>query len=551
AAPPAAERGEPRTGDGSGWRARMLVVAAALIAFGGSLRNQFTYDEGLVIGEADPFLRSGSLSTLVSPRYFAASREGTYRPVVTLSYMVDRAFGEAPFVFKADSLLLHAACALLVLALARRLLPATERRFALIGALFFAVHPLATETVDNASFREDGLVTFFVLSGLLLALADRLWPAALCYALGLLSKESAVVFPILLLGARLVAARAAVDGAPARRSRLARELVVLGAITIAYLAVRFGPMNTPGSYARFPGGNRAATLLGMPAVLVRYARLVVWPWPLLADYSGYFDFGPRAALARLPALLAAAALLAAPVVAWRRGATTVAFGLAWFFVALLPVANVIAIPVPAAERFLYLPLAGVALALSAGAARVLARWPAASRPLLAGGVAVAIAFVALANRRHLDWHDNDRLWAVTAAQNPRSCGAQSAIGGARVRDGLEGRSRALLADGVAREELALRLCPPDPADPVRSAVILTRLGAARAMLGHLGPAREALQQALALEPRYALGVVWLGYVQFMGGDKRGAEASLRHAVIDLGPPDGAVAQVASQYMDKL
>jgi hypothetical protein len=40
-------------------------------------------------------------------------------------------------------------------------------------------------------------------------------------------------------------------------------------------------------------------------------------------------------------------------------------------------------------------------------------------------------------------------------------------------------------------------------------------------------------------------------VQFQSGDRQGAEASLRHAVIDLGPPDAMVAQVASQYMDKI
>ncbi|HXI58401.1 MAG TPA: hypothetical protein VNO55_20180, partial [Polyangia bacterium] len=119
--------------------AALAVVAAAVIAFGGSLRNQFTYDEGLVIGEADGFLRSGSLATLVSPRYFAASREGTYRPVVTLSYMVDRAVSAEPLVFKLQSLLWHVACALLVLVLARRLLPAEQRRYAVVAGLLFAL----------------------------------------------------------------------------------------------------------------------------------------------------------------------------------------------------------------------------------------------------------------------------------------------------------------------------------------------------------------------------------------------------------------------------
>jgi hypothetical protein len=530
----------------------LAVVLAAVIAFGGSLRNQFTYDEGLVIGEADGFLRSGSLATLVSPRYFAASREGTYRPVVTLSYMVDRAVSPEPLVFKLQSLLWHIACALLVLQLARRLLPAEQRSYAVVAGLLFALHPLGTETVDNASFREDALVTFFTAAALLLAWSRRLPAAVGCYALALLSKESAVVMPALLLMGNLSRSGAAARGESGsqRRSRMVRESVVLGTVTLVYLAIRFGPMNTPGAYASFPGGTRAATLLEMPAVFAHYLRLLVVPWPLCADYTGYFDFGPQPWAARVPAFLLLAAFVTVTVTAYLRRQRLIAFALGWFALALLPVSNIIPVPVPAAERFLYLPLVGVSLALAAAVPLVVARWPRSRTALIFAGAGVAIAFIVVANLRHGDWHDNDRLWAATARVNPRSCGAQSAMGGARLREGINSRAPATLAEGVALEELALRLCPPD-ADPPRGAVMLTRLGAANAVLGQLNPARQALDHAIRLSPRDPLAVVWLGYVQFMAGDKRAAEASLRHAVIDLGPPNATVAQVASQYMDKL
>jgi len=309
-------------------------------------------------------------------------------------------------------------------------------------------------------------------------------------------------------------------------------------------------MNTPGAYASFPGGTRGATLLEMPAVFAYYLRLLIVPWPLCADYTGYFDFGPRPWSARLPSFLLVAAFVAVALVALGRRQRLIAFALGWFALALLPVSNIIPVPVPAAERFLYLPLVGVALALASVVSLVVTRWPRSRSVLRVVGVVVGIAFVVVANLRHRDWHDNDRLWAATGRVNPRSCGAQSAMGGARLREGINTRSPATLAEGVALEELALRLCPPD-VDPPRGAVMLTRLGAANAVLGQLNPARQALEHAIRLSPRDPLGVVWLGYVQFLAGDKRAAESSLRHAVIDLGPPTGAVAQVASQYMDKL
>jgi hypothetical protein len=288
----------------------------------------------------------------------------------------------------------------------------------------------------------------------------------------------------------------------------------------------------------------------MPAVFAHYLRLLVVPWPLCADYSGYFDFAPGALGRHLGAFSMGALAIAALVVAVARRRFVIAFGLGWFLVGLLPVANIIPVPVPAAERFLYLPLAGIALAVAAAAGELTQRWPTSRRPLQVAGVAVGLAFVVLCNLRHRDWRDNDTLWAATARANPRSCGAQSAMGGTKLRDGLATHSSALLQEAVALEKRAIELCPA-AADPVRGAMILTRLGAAHAVLGQLPPARQALDEAIRLAPRYALPVVWLGYVLFQSGDKPGAEASLRHAVIDLGPPDAAVAQVASQYMDKI
>src|SRR6185312_13892993 len=157
-----------------------------------------------------------------------------------------------------DSLLWHMLAAWLLMALTRRLLPPERRRWALLAGLFFVVHPLATETVDNASFREDSLVTVFTLATLVLALDGRRRLALLCYGLGLLSKESAVMAPALLMTLRLAGFAGTErqrSGAPplppAGRARLlwtARELAPFGLVTVVYLALRFGPMQTPVAY---------------------------------------------------------------------------------------------------------------------------------------------------------------------------------------------------------------------------------------------------------------------------------------------------------------
>jgi protein O-mannosyl-transferase len=539
--------------------AATIVALAALVAFAGSPRNDFTYDEGLVIVGAQRFLQSGAFSVLFSKSYFAHSLEGTWRPVCTFTYMLDAAVSMAPAIFKADSLLWHILAAWLLMALVRRLLPPERRRWALLAGLFFVLHPVTTETVDNASFREDSLVTVFTLATLILALDGRRALALLCFGLGLLSKESAVMAPALLAILRLAGFPG--DGRRPNEPRLPaagrarivwtiRELVPFGVVTVAYLALRFGPMQTPVAYARYPGGSFGATLVGLPAIWAHDLRLVVWPWPLCAEYTGYFRFGRQpwgpVALASLFVL----GYLALIGLAIRRGARAVAFGLGWFLLTLLPVSNLMPIPIPAAERFLYLPLCGVALARAAGFGALAELGWAQARAAAAVVATGLVVFIGLTNLRHRDWRDDHTLWLATVAVNPRSCGAQSAVGGGLLSRGLATGDAAALREAIRREQLALSLCP-DESEPYRAAFTYTRLGAAHALLDDRPEARVALERAIALSPRLPLPVAWLGYVAYREGNADAAAALLKRAIIDLGPPDATVAAVARLYVDRL
>ena len=280
-------------------------------------------------------------------------------------------------------------------------------------------------------------------------------------------------------------------------------------------------------------------------------RLLVWPWPLCADYTGYFRFGAQP---WAPVLLSAAIILGylgLIVFAVRRGEPVVALGLGWFLLALLPVSNLLPIPIPAAERFMYLPLCGIALAAAARFGRFMESHPApAQRRGTLLGVGLLAAFAVLLNLRHGDWHDDQRLWLATVAVNPRSCGAQSAVGGSLLSRGMVSGDPDLLRASAAREELALRLCSDD-SDPFRAAFAYTRLGAARALLDDRAAARLALERATVLHPRYALPFAWLGYLAYQEGDQAVAVMLLKKAIIDLGPPDATVAAVARYYVDKI
>jgi len=115
----------------------------------------------------------------------------------------------------------------------------------------------------------------------------------------------------------------------------------------------------------FFGASPVAVRLTAVAALADVARLLVFPLTLRVDYSPAertlvtSPFDPRFALG----LLCAAAWGALLWLAWRRGRRVEAYGLGWIGIALFPVSNlVVPVGVLLAERALYLPSAGLALA---------------------------------------------------------------------------------------------------------------------------------------------------------------------------------------------
>ena len=292
-----------------------------------------------------------------------------YRPLPLASFaMAWSIAGAHPVVFHAMNLLWHAAVAVTVAAIARRLADVTV---AFVAGLIFAVHPVHVEAIANVI----GLGELMAAAGVCLAVyaavvrQDVVW-SGLALLLGLLSKENAVVAPALIVWAWFVGPRPL----PRRMVAFATSWLIIGG---AYLAVR-GIVLHP--YARlhaiapvFLGETFFAGRLTAVAALADVARLVVFPLTLRVDYSpaertivssvldGRFAIG-------LTCLALWAFLL---VWAWRRGRRVEAFGLGWIAIAFLPVSNLFfSTGVLLAERTLYLSSVGLALAAGAALARL-------------------------------------------------------------------------------------------------------------------------------------------------------------------------------------
>src|SRR5207247_3979947 len=214
-----------------------------------------------------------------------------------------------------------------------------------------------------------------------------------------------------------------VAGRPAPRTRKLAVFVaswlVLG---VAYLGVGGRVLH---GFLRGPG-NTAPVFLGLDSFEIRLtataalgdvARLLLFPLALSADYSPDHRTAVRSLLdGRLAVGVVALCLWALLLgLAWRRGRKVEAFGLGWIPIAYSPVANLLfPIQILIAERTLYLPSVGLALAVGAMCRGL------AGRRLAAVGALVVVLGGARSALRVPVWRDQHSVALGLIRDAPRS-----------------------------------------------------------------------------------------------------------------------------------
>ena len=340
-----------------------LIAVLPVLIYLNSLGNTFVYDDYLTITN-NHFIREWRyLSAFFNQKYFVVSNELTYRPVVTLSYFVDYAIWQLrPGGYHLTNLIIHTLNVYLVYFTAYYLF--RNRITAFISCLLFSVHPIFSEAVNAVSYREDLLSATFLLAAFILfvkysqnptrrSFSIRYPLSLLAYLLAMVSKETAIVLPFLILSYEFIFKR---DPIP-NRQHLTRRLMVNygGYIVIGgfYLFLRFYLIHNPGESVEYPGNSIFVNFIMMTKVIGYYLKLLFIPAPLNADYVVPLTFSPTdAAFIISIILLIITAIL---LVKKCRLSRIWTFSTIWFFVTLLPVLNIIPINNIMAERYLYIP----------------------------------------------------------------------------------------------------------------------------------------------------------------------------------------------------
>ncbi len=466
-----------------------LLLLLALLAFHGrSLGNGFHYDDGHSLLR-NPHLRS--LQAL--PSFFTDARTysenpdyAMYRPMVLVAHALNHRLGEyGPRGYLALNLALHCLASLLVFRLLQQL--GFSHRPALAGALLFGLHPAQTEVVNYVSSRSESMAGLFALASLSAFLQRNTRPwiflSLLAFALGLLSKSTALVLPLLLL-----LHRALFPGSRPWRDHLP-YWGLAGLYVLVYLALS-GEGIERASQVR----DAASQLATQAKALVHYLALTFMPVHLNIQQQFFAADSP---FSPVP-LLAGVAVLSLGLVAWRQRAVAGLFALGWFLMCLLPTL-VVPLNILVNDHRLYLALFGLAFAAAHWLEAAQRSWPVWVLSVVLGLLCFQRAGV---------WKDEISLWRDAARQAPLMAEAHYNLGYAHHLAGNLEQAREAY-------ERAVVLSP----EYVRAQV---NLGAIYRGEGELGKAEVAFLRALAAEPDQVEALNNLGLVY--AGKGRYAEA---------------------------
>ncbi|MFZ0935283.1 MAG: tetratricopeptide repeat protein [Bryobacteraceae bacterium] len=368
----------------------LLLLAATFAVYAQSRQFAFlNYDDPDYVTN-NPHVRQGI--TADGALWALTSTEAAnWFPLTRLSHMLDvQLFGMDAGWHHLVSVLIHAAASvLLFLFLAR----ATGARGpSAFVAFVFALHPLHVESVAWVAERKDVLCAFFWFLALWAYVRGMRTLVIVAFVLGLMSKPMIVTLPFTLL---------LLDIWPLKRGLRVKEKLPLFAIAAAGAVVTY-------VVQRAGGAVNPAAMFGPGNALVSYLVYIAKTfWP--AGLAVFYPYPEK-----LSFWLVAPAALALAAISWgairlHRRYPYLAVGWFWFLATLVPVIGIVRAGEQArADRYMYVPMIGLAVMIAWGGADLLRKWP-RLRVAVATAACVACAGGAWAQAGY--WRNSETLFS--------------------------------------------------------------------------------------------------------------------------------------------
>ncbi|MBU1062056.1 MAG: tetratricopeptide repeat protein [Candidatus Omnitrophica bacterium] len=499
----------------------ILLILISIIVFSNTFKNPFVWDEEELIVDNRYTKSLKDIPFLFNPKYwnyYYPGSKGQYRPVSLASFTLDYLIWNLrPFGYHLTNLLLHILNVILIYLIIFRLVRPPEKEGVLLdlpflAALFFAVHPVHTESIAWIKNRFDLLSLLFLLLSFLFfikyvskekVLRGRIilyFASQISFVLALFSKETAITLPLVLI-------LYAIYFLPKKEYKGA--LVGIGSyfgIIFFYLAFKLKGLISVLSDESIIKLGIHYHILAVIKTMGYYMKLLILPINLNIEHflsvpKSFFEIG--VVLSSLMLLV-----LAIMVIRGLKYSRMVSFGILWFFITLLPASNIIFLYArPIAEQRLYIPSLGFCIILAMGIRAIpFLESRFFSRKILKNlavlfTIAIFIFYSTIAINRNFDWRKPLTLWTKAVSLSPNNARTHNNLGAAYYNIGQ-------YQEAIASYKKAIEIDP-------KYAMAYNNLGAAYRDIGENEMAIDAFKKAIELMPGYAEAYSNLGVVLYI------------------------------------
>ena len=392
----------------------LLLAIVSFIVYASSLHAPFIFDDNHMIVE-NVFIKSAKYFSEFFKGFVTSYPipKGMCRPLLMLTFGFNYLQGGlSPVGYHIVNILFHFLNACLLYFLLKFLNKSVPRGLIFIITLLFVVHPLNTEAVTYISSRSDLMVTFFIISSFFLYLKGKYTLSCLMYVPALLTKETGLVLPILILGYYLLYQFKNII-CTFKNKRVVFFFVSLFIVTLFYLYYKklyFAPIT--------PGSSRPifSNILTQSWVTFSYLKLFLWPDNLnflhsTPDLTSIFQIKANFAFMGIIALIIVMFIL-------RKRKNLLSLGILLYLVGLLPKFYA-TLKVPFAEHHFYLPSIGIYILLLALLEKLYLKQ---RKNFLYPAIGVILALSALTWERNCQLNRPLWVWKIGVEKEPKHIG---------------------------------------------------------------------------------------------------------------------------------
>lgn len=341
-----------------------LLILFGLISYSNIYSHEFLWDDEFLIQE-NQFIRSWeNLPKIFSTCSGAGAGrlDNFYRPMQLFFYSIIYSLvGAKSWLFLLGNVLLHILNGVFIFLLIKKIFK--KDFLAFLTSLLWIIHPIHTEVITYMSGTADPLSLFFILGSFLLYLNFKekkqsyfIVFSLILFLLALLSKETIIIFPGLLLVYEIIFSK--------NRKDISNysPLILFFILAIAYFVLRLTALNFTGSLNFYQETNlytqniliRIFTFL---ASLLMYYSFLFYPVNLHMERQ----FPVFTSLFSFQVIISLIILIIVFVLAFKsyqKKKKYFCFGILWFFIAFIPMSGIIPVNSFLLEHWLYIPSIG-------------------------------------------------------------------------------------------------------------------------------------------------------------------------------------------------